>query len=111
MNAQEKAELKLKIEEQIVKISDDIVNLEEETKPIAPDGAYGRVSRIDAINNKSVNEASLRMARSKLDRLKRALQKLDDPGFGKCTSCGKAIQPKRLMFLPESTRCVSCADR
>lgn len=111
MTPQERQELEDRIHEQIELISQDIVNLVEETKPVAPDDAYGRVSRMDAISSKSVSEASLRMARTKLERLKTALTKLDDPKFGKCTACGKSIQPKRLMFLPESTRCVNCADR
>lgn len=36
--------------------------LEDSCKPIAPDVAIGRISRMDAINNKSVMEASLRNA-------------------------------------------------
>lgn len=111
MTDKERHELKAKILDTISRLEQDIEALIEETKPIAPDGAYGRVSRIDAINNKSVNEASLRMARSKLDRLNRALAKIDDKDFGKCSNCGKSIDTKRLMFLPESTRCVACADR
>ena len=43
----------------------------ELTKPIAPDCAIGRVSRMDAINNKSVLEASLRQAEGRLRNLKR----------------------------------------
>lgn len=111
MAPEEKEALRQRIHETITRLEADIVALIEETKPIAPDGAYGRVSRIDAINNKSVNEASLRMSRSKLSRLQLALTKIDEEGFGKCLSCGKTINPKRLMFLPESTRCVACADR
>ena len=34
--------------------------------PIAPENAIGRVSRMDAINNKSVNEAALKKAEIKL---------------------------------------------
>lgn len=111
MDNQQKEELRQKITEQIERLQADIAALEEEAKPIAPDNAYGRVSRMDAMQSRSVSENSLRMARSKMDRLRRALTKIDEPGFGTCTSCGKPIQPKRLMFLPDSTRCVSCADR
>lgn len=111
MDDQQKDELRQKITEQIERLQTDIEALVEETKPIAPDNAYGRVSRIDAMNSRSVSENSLRLARSKMDRLKRAFSKIDDKGFGICTSCGKPIQTKRLMFLPDSTRCVNCADR
>ena len=111
MKPEDKEVLRLKIHEQIEKIQSDVAALEEEAKPIAPDNAYGRLSRMDAMNSRSVSENSLRMARGKLDRLRRALTKIDEKNFGVCNSCGKAIQPKRLMFLPDSTRCVYCADR
>ena len=52
--------------EAIEKTKQSILNLEELTKPIAPENAIGRVSRMDAINNKSVNEAALIKATQKL---------------------------------------------
>ena len=46
-----------------------ITAYEEMTAPVSPENAIGRVSRMDAIQNKSVAEAALRQARSKLDAL------------------------------------------
>lgn len=109
MTDTEKQELKQRITEEMEKLQHDIAALEEATKPISPDNAYGRVSRIDAMNSKSVDENSLRMARGKMNRLQTALSKMDDPKFGQCTVCGKAIDPRRLMYMPGSTTCVNCA--
>ena len=64
--------VKLKIEEAISQTKTHIEKYEELTKPIPPSEAIGRVSRMDAINNKSVNEASLRQAKLKLQSLNRA---------------------------------------
>ena len=103
--------LKAKMEQQIIKLEHEISRLEELTQPISPENSIGRVSRMDAINNKSVSEAALRNAKRKLGKLRLALTKVDLPGFGTCTNCRNAIAPGRLMFMPESSRCVRCANR
>lgn len=109
MNEQQRTALKQQIAATLERTRVDIRRLEDLTQPIGPDDSIGRISRMDAINNKSVTEAGLRQARRKLDALKRAATKVDQTGFGRCTRCGHPIQPKRLMFLPESTHCVRCA--
>jgi DnaK suppressor protein len=110
MEKQEKDNLREKIHQQLQKFQEEIVRLEEMTKPISPENSIGRVSRMDAIQNKSVAEASLRSARKRVASLKMALLKLEEEGFGKCSRCGNPIQPARLIFMPESTRCVRCAE-
>ena len=111
MNAEEREQLRLKIKEEIAKIEAAIVPLLDATQPISPENSIGRVSRMDAINNKSVAEAALRSAKMKLSKLQIALNKIDNADFGKCAMCNNPIQPARLMYMPESSRCVRCADR
>lgn len=84
--------------------------MKEVTKPIAPENAIGRISRMDAINNRSVNEASLRVAEEKLKKQERALLKINDKGFGICVRCTQPIPEGRLMIMPESITCVNCAQ-
>jgi len=102
---------KEKIVTEIKKLQVKIDELKEATKPIAPDVAIGRISRMDAINNKSVNEAALRTAEAKLNKLEMALDKVDDPKFGICIRCGQQIPEGRLLIMPESIKCVNCAQR
>jgi len=109
MTAENKNELRVKIEELIVKYEHDISETEKMVEPVKPENSLGRISRMDAINNKSVMEASLRNKISKRNKLKFALTQIDNPGFGLCINCQKPINPKRLMFMPESTKCVRCA--
>ena len=111
MKEEERKALKEKIAETIEKTEKEILQLEEDTKPIAPENSLGRLTRMDAINNKSVAEASLRSARRKLSKLKTAFRKVESPDFGICTLCKKPIATPRLMYMPESNRCVRCADR
>lgn len=100
-----KKKISLAIKEEKAKLEE----LKELTKPIAPENAIGRVSRMDAINNKGVNDMAKRQSEFKLSKLQTALLKLDQDGFGKCTSCGAEIQEGRLMFMPEVSVCVKCA--
>ncbi len=101
--------IKALINKKIRKVEDHIVELEDLTRPVAPDVAIGRVSRMDAINNKSVNEAALRQSREKLHRLQHALDNVDNPSFGVCSRCGGQIPVGRILIMPETTRCMRCA--
>lgn len=99
------------IKEMIEKLEIEIVTLKDLTQPISPDSAIGRVSQMDAINNKSVNEAALRKKKAQLIALKETVKNLDDPKFGKCIKCGAEIPIGRIMIMPESKKCVRCASR
>lgn len=108
MTKTEKQEISEIIERNIIKTQETIVELKEITKPIAPENAIGRISRMDAINNKSVNEAALREAKKKLELLLKSREDVKEDYFGLCRKCGIEIQLGRLKFRPESTICMSC---
>lgn len=107
----DKVSLKAKIKAALTKAEAEIERMQEAVKPISPENSIGRVSRMDAINNKGVAEAALRTTKRKLDSLRKALLKIDEESFGKCARCGHPIQEARLMYMPESTDCVRCAAR
>ena len=110
MTSAEKAALKTKIAEQLSTLSEEIIELQAITKPIPLDSAIGRVSRMDAINNRSINEAALRTARIKQKSLVATLKNIDGDDFGICVRCGDAIPQGRMLLLPHTTRCVQCAS-
>ena len=64
MDKEKKDILQQKIIDHIEKEQEKICTLKELTKPISPENAIGRISRMDAINNKSVNEAALRQPKT-----------------------------------------------
>ena len=109
MDPKQKEELKTIIEKEIVKTEKKIIGYKEMSEPIGPENAIGRVSRMDAINNKSVVEAALRKAEQKLDGLKNARHRLNDEGFGICSRCKEPIPIKRIVLMPQSRYCVRCA--
>lgn len=103
--------LKEKIEQEISEQHKLIQSLEKTSKPVAPDNAIGRLTRMEAINSKSISEASLSFARSKVKKLEKALKRIKNPNFGICESCDNPIPHGRIMLMPESTICVPCAER
>ena len=111
MNKEAKQEVKKRIQEELKKTEVAIKDYKESTKPISPENAIGRVSRMDAINNKSVNEAALRNAINKLALLKSALQRVNNDDFGLCIRCKNQIPIRRILLMPQSNRCVHCASR
>jgi len=110
MNKDQKQDIKKRILEELKKTEEAILDYKESTKPISPENAIGRVSRMDAINNKSVVEAALRKAEEKLNKLKLVLNKVDDADFGICIRCGEPIPIGRVLLLPQSRNCVRCAQ-
>jgi len=103
-------DIKQKLLSQISLTEKLIKEYKELIKPIAPDCAIGRVSRMDAINNKSVEEASLRQAESKLRNLQRVFSQLGSNEFGICLKCKKSIPLGRILIRPENLFCVNCAQ-
>ncbi|MCP3968116.1 MAG: hypothetical protein GY750_02230 [Lentisphaerae bacterium] len=109
MNPLHRKILKNKIISEIEDLEDTIEELKHVTQPIAPDRAIGRISRMDAIGNRSINNSVLNNAKERLVKLQYALDKADGPEFGICTSCGNVISPNRLLEVPEATHCISCS--
>jgi DnaK suppressor protein len=109
MNTEERKTLKATIISKIAATEKKLIALEDASQPISPENSIGRVSRMDAINNKGVSDAALRNAKKQLNSLQLALTKVDDPKFGACSNCKRPIQSARLMYMPGSTLCIRCA--
>jgi DnaK suppressor protein len=109
MTQKEKDILKIKIEEDILLTQEQIHDLQEKVKPIAPDCSLGRLTRLEAMGEQDVNNKILDESRVKLTRLKNALLRIDKPMFGICIECEEEIGFGRMSIRPESVRCVECA--
>lgn len=103
------AEFLERLEKEIGKTEKKILEFTEMAKPISPDDAIGRLSRMDAINNKSVAEAALHKAKEKLKHLHFVKTKIGTAEFGLCNNCQNNIPLGRLIIRPESIYCVACA--
>ena len=110
MNQNEKEKVKAYLLSEKAKLEGRLLELKELTKPIEPDCAIGRVSRMDAINNRSINEAAFQKSKDKQKKINISLEHIDDDDFGDCIQCGESIPIQRLLIMPGAL-CVKCARR
>ncbi|HIK67795.1 MAG: TraR/DksA family transcriptional regulator [Flavobacteriales bacterium] len=109
LSEKDKIDIRERIELKMAEVSERIQEYKELTKPTPPSVAIGRVSRMDAINNRSINEAALRQLEVKLKGLESAIYRLNDDKFGRCLGCGEMIPIGRIILVPGATKCVSCS--
>jgi DnaK suppressor protein len=109
MTQEELDQIRVRANRKLADLDERIAEYRELTKPIPPSEAIGRVSRMDAINNRSVNEAALRQLEEEKDQLEKAMDRMRDAKYGKCMRCGSDIPVGRLMLMPGASRCVRCA--
>ncbi|MGD8399196.1 MAG: TraR/DksA C4-type zinc finger protein [Anaerolineae bacterium] len=50
-------------------------------------------------------------AENKAKSLRQALQKAAEGDYGVCEVCGQPIDPARLAILPDTKRCIECAQK
>ena len=105
----DKGKIRELLNSEIDKTKDQVTRYKDLAQPISPDNAIGRVSRMDAINNKSIVDAALRKANERLKGLNISLGKLDCNDFGICIKCKNNIPIERILLTPQSSFCVNCA--
>ena len=110
MDKKEKVNLKEIILKTKIEIIHEIKELEIKTTPIEPDCSLGRLTRLDAMQEKSINESVLANAKIRLKKIDFVLTKIDSEDYGECSICEEKIPYGRLCIVPESTICVSCAN-
>ena len=110
MNEHEKGKLKQKIYEEIKILKHLIDSFSETSKPVSPDNAIGRLTRMEAISSQGISEASLNSSKAKLAKLEKALENIDFSDFGICVRCSNPIPHERIMLMPENALCVRCAE-
>ena len=98
-------------------IMDEIAELEGLSKtsksgrdPVILDQqSVGRLSRMDAIQQQSMDLAREQRRQQRLDILAAALHRIDADDYGYCLKCDEPIKDTRLKIDPAVTTCVSCA--
>jgi DnaK suppressor protein len=70
--------------------------------------SVGRLSRMDAMQQQSMDLAREERRRTRLAILAAALRRMDDGDYGYCLACGEGISAARLDVDPAVTLCVEC---
>ena len=109
MTKTEKEQIRGRIVSELARVREDVEKLIAVTQPVVYED-MDDITHMDAIVNKSVNEAALASSKKRLAGLEYAMKRLEDPEFGYCIECGEVIPSARLLSMPEASRCVDCAD-
>lgn len=84
----------------------------DDRKPVELDQTMvGRLSRMDALQRQAMAEAADRQRQVQIQRLRAALDRLDDGEYGCCVRCGEEISARRLEADPAVPTCIDCARR
>ena len=80
-----------------------------DSRPVQLDqGAVGRVSRIDAIQNQQMSASAYGRDQVRYAALIQARDRMEKGTYGTCLRCGKPIPVGRLLVMPESQNCAAC---
>lgn len=95
-----------KVEEEIKSLEqDDPVNslgMAESSEPGTDSWVADTHGRVMAVKHS---------LRTLLDRIKGSLNALKTGKYGKCSNCGKQIEPQRLEAMPTADLCISCSKK
>jgi len=118
MDKQQKTKHKKKLLDLREDILNKIKNIHKEYLNKSPQDASGNLSgysfhMADLASDNFERELLLGLAeneRSMLIEIDKALNRLKDKDFGKCSDCGKRISQKRLIALPYALMCITCQE-
>ena len=81
----------------------------DSTNVVELDTAFGRLSRMDAMQNQQMALELRRRQENQLLRIKNALKRMDQGRYGLCGKCKQPIAEERLEISPDTVVCVRCA--
>ena len=71
--------------------------------------SVGRLSRMDAMQQQAMSQATEQKRKADLIRIEAAERRLRDGDYGYCDECGEEIPDGRLAIDPMAEMCVGCA--
>ena len=105
------AQFRDELERQLAKLEKSMTVTDEAMKTVELDqGAVGRLSRMDSLQNQSMAKGLRERESVKLALILGALRRLDAGTYGVCTSCGAPVAAERLSVFPESGTCAPCGN-
>ena len=106
------ADQRVELEEQLKSLKTNLEELldssEAYTRPVALDEPIGRLSRMDAIQQKEMACSNRRNYEIRLQQISAALAAVRREEYGECNLCGDDIGYLRLKARPEAPLCVDC---
>ncbi len=110
LSPQQKSELEDALATLKKELEQSIEEASEQVKPVSLDNPIGRVTRIDAMQQQKMAEASRSLNRAKLAAVIRAQNSLTSGNYGVCIECEEYIGLQRLKAKPETCLCRDCQE-
>lgn len=112
LNETQKNELRQLIVEAKEQLVQQLSDNEAASQPVQLDQTvFGRVSRMDAIQQQHMAASTREQAQRRLLRLNKSIQLLDNGDYGYCQHCDEPINYQRLLAQPEAVLCLQCQEK
>ena len=96
-----------RLEQELAHAQEELALIKEK---LEEKGDFGLGEGASTVYEWEMNLALRQKTEAKIKSLKAALERLEQGTYGICQVCGEAIDPARLEILPDTTRCVTCAQ-
>lgn len=102
-------ELRGELQSQLRRLERSMRTTDEASQPVELDQqAVGRLSRMDSLQNRHLTRNLQEREQVRHAALVRALERMEEGTYGRCTRCGDPIPPGRLLIYPETEHCSPC---
>ena len=118
LTTQEIGELRTRLEPERGELADQLTTIEDQAFAATQSDISGDVG----VDDESADAGTATFEREKelsieqnvrdlIQKIDRALKRIDDGTYGICESCGEPIGKERLKFMPRATLCMTCKQR
>ena len=108
MRAEQKQELKKRIEEDIAKLQNEIKAIKAKFYPSKEQDRCDKTAHLTQKIDQSLYIKQLEELNKCLERLNSAILRIDTKDYGICKECEEEIPYERLRLVPESIYCIEC---
>jgi DnaK suppressor protein len=92
-------------------LSRDVESSADGVRPVDLDEPIGRLSRMDAMQQQAMAQATRQAAVLRLRLVDTALRRMTNDEFGLCMECEEDVGYARLKARPEALLCVACQEQ
>jgi DnaK suppressor protein len=110
MEKHEFSKMKIRLQAQKVDLLRSLEQLAQQAQISAHEYGRDEGDRARSSHEKELLSRQTAQMRSRLNLIERALAKINDGSYGRCSNCGDSINPKRLQAIPWTSYCVTCQE-